>query len=162
MVVSAWWGLSESFGWLCWKCFFRQLRVTLEWMQVHERFGPFLGASGFRISLPWRAEPITVISFHWHWVWFESIKYIYSHWTVGENNFLWYGFTRHHHALLQFCTLTNVWVWNTCVCMFTSIMYLHNVYLGNYICIDKEVTRSNLPLLFTLAFLDPQFIGQEH
>lgn len=46
------------------------------------------------------------------------------------------------------------------MCMFTSILYLHNVYLGNYICMDKEVTRPNLPLLFTLAFLDPQFIGQ--
>jgi hypothetical protein len=44
--------------------------------------------------------------------------------------------------------------------MFTSIMYLHNVYLENCIWMDKEVTRSNLPLLFTLAFLDPQFIGQ--
>jgi hypothetical protein len=46
------------------------------------------------------------------------------------------------------------------MCMFTSIMYLQVVYLGNCICMDKEVTRSNLPLLFTLAFLDPQFIGQ--
>lgn len=65
-------------------------------------------------TLKGRANNSDIIPLTLSMIWVLSNTY--SHPTIGENNFFWYGFTRHHHPLLQFLYSHNVWVWNTCVC----------------------------------------------